>query len=283
LPQKDPLLPSSAVGRFTNTSDYEEGLRELSATITPTRPGPFIASLARADLPLIRLMRVQESAPRVAFLSIPKRWRYAIFLTQPGPPLIWNGEALSSGEIMLSGDGERLHQRTSEGASIGVVGIPGPMLRHYASGLNGQPLGLLSEASIVSLQPPQKQRLLRLHTRIGRLVETRPNTICHPEASRAIEQELIEALVTCLVNADARATSPDGRTAGHALASFEDLLGQPGDRLLDAKAACVVLGMSESVLRSYCEASFDMDPNDYARLRWNEQRSRITDKEDLEQ
>jgi hypothetical protein len=276
-------LPSSSVGHFTNTSDYEQGLRELNATITPTCPGPFIASLVRADLPLIRLLRVQESAPRIAFLSIPERWRYAIFLTQPGPPLIWNGEALSAGEIMLSRDGERLHQRTSEGASIGIVGIPGPMLRYYASGLSGQPLGLLSEASIVSLQPSQKQRLLRLHARVGHLVETRPTTIFHPEASRAIEQDLIEALVTCLVTADARATSPDGRTAGHALASFEDLLAQPRDQLLNIEAACVVLGMSESALRSHCASSFEMDPSEYAKLRWNEQRSRITDNEDPEQ
>jgi hypothetical protein len=266
-------LPSSSVGRFTNTSDYREGLRELSATITPTRPGPFIASLARADLPLIRLMRAQESAPRVAFLSIPKRWRYLIFLTQPGPPLIWNGEALSSGEIMLSADGERLHQRTTEAASIGVVGIQETTLRHYAAGLIGKPLGILSEASIVSLQTSQNERLLRLHAKIGRLVETRPNTICHPEASRAIEQELIEALMMGLVNADARATSPHGRTTGRALAGFEDLLAQRGDQHFSTNDACVVLGISEDVLQSYCATSLDMNPSQYAELRQAEDRN----------
>ncbi len=260
-------MPSCAIGRFTNTSDYEGGLRELNATITPTGPRPFTASLVRADLPLIRLMRLQESAPRIGFLSIPECWRYAIFLTQPGLPLIWNGEALSFGQVMLSGDGERLHQRTTEAASIGVVGIPEPTLRHYAIGLIGQPLGRLSEASIVSLQTAQNQRLLRLHARIGRLVETRPNTICHPEASRAIEQELIEALMMGLVNADAQATSPHGRITGLALAGFEDLLAQCRDRHFSTKDACVVLGISESVLQSYCAASLDMNPDQYAGLR----------------
>lgn len=266
-------MPSSAIGRFTKTSDYQEGLRELNAIITPTRPGPFTASTVRADLPLMRLMRMQESAPRIGFLSIPKRWRYAIFPTQPGPPLTWNGEALSFGEIMFSGDGERLHQRTTDGASIGAVGLSGAMLRHYVSRLIGRPLALLAEASIVGLQTSEYRQLLRLHARIGRVVERRPNMICHPEASRAIEQELIEALVTCLVNADVRATSSYGRTTGRVLACFEDLLTQCTDRLLNIRDACASLGISQPVLRSYCEASFDMSPSQYARLRWAERRN----------
>jgi len=265
-------VPSSAIGRFTNISDYESALQGLDAIVTPIRPGTFTASMIRVDLPLIRLMRLQESAPRIAFLSIPKRWRYAIFLTQPGPPLTWNGEALSVGDIMLSGDGEQLHQRTTEAVSIGVVGIPGPMLEHYTSGLMGRPLALLSEASIVNLQTSQKQQLLRLHARIGRLVETRPNTICHPEASRAIEQELIEALVTCLVNGEARRTSPYGHTVGRTLASLESLLAEGSDRSLSTTEMCTALGISEQSLRSYCAASFDMSPKRYARLRRAERR-----------
>jgi AraC-like DNA-binding protein len=270
--EKDAQVPSSVIGRFTSTYDYERSLRELDATITPTRPGAFTASLIHVDLPMMRLMRMQESAPRIAFLSIPQRWRYAIFLTQPGSPLIWNGEALSVGDIMLSGDGERLHQRTSEGVSLGVVGIPDPMLEHYASGLIGRPLALLSDASIVNLQTSQKQQLLRLHARIGRLVETRPNTICHPEASRAIEQELIETLVTCLVNGDARRPSPHGHTIGRTLASLESLLAQGGDRAPTTAEMCTDLGISEQSLRSYCAASFDMSPNRYARQRRAERR-----------
>jgi hypothetical protein len=259
-------VPGSALGRFTNTSDYETGLRDLSAIITPLRPGPFSASLVRADLSLIRLMRVQESGPRIAFLSIPNGWRYAIFLTQPGPQLIWNGEALSVGDMMLTEDGEQLHQRTSGAASIGVIAVPGQMLEHYFDGLIGRPLTLSSEASIVSLQTSQNQQLLRLHARIGRVVETRPKTIWHPEAARAIEQEVIESMVTCLENGIARRTSAQARTIGPALAALEGLLAHDSDQYPSMRNICTALGITESELQSFCAASLDMSPSHYVEL-----------------
>jgi hypothetical protein len=261
-------VPSTAICRFTNTSDYEGSLRELSAIMTPTRPGPFSASVVRADLSLIRLMRLQETAPRIAFLSIPEGWRYSVFLLQPGPRLIWNGEALSIDDLMLTGNGEHFHQRTSDAASIGVIGIPARMLEHYASGLMGPSAANYSEASIVSLQAPQKRRLLRLHDRICRLVETRPTAISHSEVARAIEHELIEALVICLMNGDVRRTSLDGRTIGQRLAMLESLLAQASDQLPSTRDMCAALGISEAVLQSCCATALDMSFGQYAELCW---------------
>ena len=267
-------MSGSAIGRFTNTSDYEEGLHELGAAITPTQPGPFTASLVRVDLPQLRLMRAKESGPRIGFFSIPDHWRYTIFLTRPGPPLVWNGDALSFGDVMLSGAGERLHQRTIEAAEIGIIGMPGQMLRRYARGLVGRTLAPLHEASIVRLKKAQNRHLLLLHARIGRLAETRPGTICHPEAARAIEQELIEALVTCIVTGDARGASAIGQGTGRTLARFEALLAQNADWSLSTTGMSKALGVPAQVLRSCCAASFGMSPSHYARLRRADRRSR---------
>jgi hypothetical protein len=204
--------------------------------------------------------------------SDPAEYGAAIRAAQAGSTMVWNGEALSFGDIMLCGDGERLHQRTIGAVDIGGIGLPERMLRRYARGLAGRTLAPLCEASIVRPRRPQKQRLFGLHARIGRLVETRPNTICHPEAARAIEQELIEALVMCVVNGDARGPSATGQSTGRTLARFEALLAQNADRPLSTRDMSTGLGVSEQALRSCCAASLDMSPSHYAGLRRAERR-----------
>jgi hypothetical protein len=203
----DAKVPGCAIGRFESAADYAENLRELGAVITPEQPGPFEANLIRVELPLTRLMDAREHAPRVGFLSIPRGWRYAFFAARPNLPVLWNGEVFSLGEILLAGDGERLQQRTTGAAHFGVIGIRGQTLQHYAEGLVDGAPAIPVEASVVQVQSGLLRRLLQLHARIVRTVESRPGMVCHPEAARAIEQELIEVLVTCLVNGEVRSLS----------------------------------------------------------------------------
>ena len=94
----------------------------------------------------------------------------------------------------------------------------------------------------------------------------RPKTISHPEAARAIEQELIEALVTCLENGDARHTSAQGRTIGRALASLESLLSQDRNQYRSTRKISSALGITEAELQSFCVASLDMSAGRYVEL-----------------
>ena len=201
-------MPGSAIGRFESTADYAENLRELEAVITPTQPGPFEATLIRVELPLTRLIDAQESAARIGFLSIPRGWRYALFATQPDLPLLWNAEALSFDDVLLAGEGRRLHQRTAGAARFGAVAIRSQTLQQYFDGLAGGAAAIPAETCVIHAQAGPKKRLLHLHARIVRTIQSRPGMVCHPEAARAIEQELIEVLVTCLVNGEVRSLPP---------------------------------------------------------------------------
>lgn len=200
-------MTGSAISRFTDPADYAESLREFGAVITPTEPGPFAANLIRVELPLSRLLDARESAPRIGLLTIPKDWHYAFFATQPDMPFIWNDETLPFGDILLAGEGERLRQRTMATARFGAIGIRGETLRHFAEGLAGQTPAILTGTSVIQLQAGPLRRLLQLHARIVRTIQSRPGMAIHPETVRAIEQELIEALVTCLVSGEARSLS----------------------------------------------------------------------------
>ena len=200
-------VPSCAIGRFESAADYADHLRELGAVITPAEPGPFRADLIRVDLPLTCLIDAREPAARVGVLSMPNGWRYAFFATPPDLPHSWNGDALSGGEILLAGDGERLQQRTAGPVHFGVIGIRSQTLQHYAEGLADRTPAIPVAASVVQVQFGLRRRLLQLHARIIRMVGSRPGAVCHAETARAIEQELIEVLVTCLVSGEVRSLS----------------------------------------------------------------------------
>ena len=197
-------MPGCAIARFESAVEYAANLRELGAVIKPIQPGPFGANLIRIELPLIRLIDAQEQTARVGFLSIPSGWRYAFYNIRPDLPLILNEELLSPDGILLAADGERLHQRTTDAAHFGAIGIQCRTLDHYAEGLADGLPAIPVKTSVIKLQSGLLRRLLQLHGRIVRTVASRPRTVCHRETARSMEQELIEVLVTGLISGDHR-------------------------------------------------------------------------------
>lgn len=197
-------MPGSAFNRFTSARDYAEGLRDLKARIVPSATGPFVAQLVRIELALVRLLDIDESAPRRGCWSIPRRWHYAFFGTRPGCSLSWNGNDVSFGEVLLAGGAERLHQQTMAASHFAAVGIRSATLALYASGLAGEAMALPRTASAIAMPVGLSRRLIQLHERIIRTARARPDAVVQPETARAIEQELIEALAMCLVNGRVR-------------------------------------------------------------------------------
>jgi hypothetical protein len=195
-------VPGCAIARFESAADYAANLRELGAVIEPVQPGLFGANLTRIELPLIRLIDAQEQTARDGFLSIPRDWRYAFYTIRSDLPLLLNEELLSPNEILLAGDGERLRQRTIGAAHFGAIGIQCQTLDHYAEGLADGLPAIPVKTSVIKLQSGLLRRLLQLHGRVVRTAASRPGTVCHRETARSIEQELIEVLVTCLLNSN---------------------------------------------------------------------------------
>jgi hypothetical protein len=200
-------VPGCTIARSESAADYAEQLREFQAVITPLHPGPFDTHLIRVELPLARLIDVREPTARVGFLSIPSGWRYAFFTVPPDIPLSCNGDALSGDDMLLAGEGDRLHQQTAGAAHFGAIGIRSQTLQHYADGLADGTPTIPPTAGVVQVQAGLRRRLLQLHARIIRMVESRPGMVCHPQTARAMEQEIIEVLVTCLVSSEVRSLS----------------------------------------------------------------------------
>jgi transcriptional regulator GlxA family with amidase domain len=106
--------------------------------------------------------------------------------------------------------------------------------------------------------------LLRLHVQAGHLARTRPKLLARREVRRALEQELIHALVTALGTGDP-APRPDAqRRRTELMARFEDAL---HDRAQPLPALCAGIGVPARTLRDYCTAYLGCGPLEYARLR----------------
>lgn len=99
------------------------------------------------------------------------------------------------------------------------------------------------------------------------MVETDPVAVGHPEAGRAIEHEVLTALVPCLMKA-----SPPGRQCvplqhGLSMARLEEILAEEPCEPLPIRQLCRRLELSEWALNARCIAFLGVGPVRYLRLR----------------
>jgi transcriptional regulator GlxA family with amidase domain len=109
--------------------------------------------------------------------------------------------------------------------------------------------------------------LLRLHSKACRLAETKHKLIANPEVARAIEQELLHALVNCLTADDASGRPRTRRHHADIMVRFEDVLNAQNGQQLNMPALCSAIGVPERTLRVCCAEFLGMSPTRYLLLR----------------
>jgi AraC-like DNA-binding protein len=227
--------------------------------------GPrFSARVSWLDMRCLRLLAVEEMAPRIAFVSLPPSPLFISLALADTPPLIWNGRPLKRGEFVLHAPGDRFHHRTTGAARWGLISMPSSDLAAYGRALLQAEL----PPGTCLLRPSARNSawLLRVHGEADRLARSKPGLLARGDVSRALEQELIHALVSALGAAELDRRSGAARRNGEIMARFEDALrrGEPARPLPTLSAE---IGISERTLRSYCTAFLGCSPLAYARLR----------------
>jgi len=109
--------------------------------------------------------------------------------------------------------------------------------------------------------------LLRLHAKACRLAETRHELIENPEVARAIEQELVHALVNCLTADDAYGNLETGRRRADLMVRLEDVLTAHMGRQLNMRMLCAAIDVPERTLRMCCTEFLGMSPTRYLLVR----------------
>ncbi|MBV8229648.1 MAG: helix-turn-helix transcriptional regulator [Planctomycetaceae bacterium] len=110
-------------------------------------------------------------------------------------------------------------------------------------------------------------KLQRLHAAAGRLAEDAPEIIAHPEASRGLEQALIETMVDCLSERPADEDRAAQRRHSLIMRRFRRAVEENPDRALYIPELAAAIGVSLSTLRTCCHEQLGISPKRYLMLR----------------
>lgn len=260
-------MDGSGTTTFTDPDDDRASVIGARINFVLTGCGDFKARLTWVKLRHLSLVRRQDNVPRIAFVTLPPKLVVVAFPTGLDPPQIWGGSKLGVGDIMLHSLGERIHQRTSGDSQWGFISLAPEELAAYGSALAGADLTPPPFARILRPPPVAAAHLLHLHAQACRLAETKPEIIAHRQVARALEQDLIHALIDCLTAGDERGHAPTRQRHAEIMIRFEDVLASHPDRQLPMPELCAAVGAPERTLRACCAEFLGMSPGSYARLR----------------
>jgi AraC-like DNA-binding protein len=251
---------------FTDPEDFRLSLRGPVADLVQTVSERFRARLTWLAMHRLSVVAVEESAPRIAFVSLPAGLVAVSFPLAAKPQALWNGIALARGRIVLHGPGSSFHHRTSGPVRWGLAWLPRTSLVAHGRALLRTDLVLPPATALVDVSSSAVLRFQRLHAQACRLAHAKPDVASHPEVMRALEQDLVHALVGCIAGAQPQ---DSGRGQRHAefMARFEKVLAEQSGRPLSMAELSEAVGVPERTLRMVSVDFLGLSPLAYARLR----------------
>jgi len=260
-------MQRNGTARFTDADDYRASVREAKFDLVFNSQRDFQAQLTWLELRHLRLLRGQENLPRVAHLSLASDQIFVAFPIRHDPRQLCDGVELQPGDIVFHSRGERVHQRTLGPSRWGLIALAPEYLSAGGKALTGFDLAAPLVARILRPSTVDAAHLLRVHASACRLAETKPGMIAHPEVARAIEQDLLHALVNCLTSSDAHEYSAPKRHHMEIIARFEDVVATHSEWQPQIPELCSTIGVTERTLRACCTEFLAMSPNRYIRLK----------------
>jgi AraC-like DNA-binding protein len=260
-------MEGSGTSTFTDPDDYEACIGGASVNLVLTGRGDFEARLTWLNLRQLHVLRCCENLSRIAYVALAPARVFVSFPTSTAPPPIWDGVELRFGDIVFHSRGERTHQRTTGATQWGIVSLPPEQLAVFGKALTGLEIPSPPLGRVLRPSPIAAAHLLYLHSKACRLAETKPDMIAHREVARALEQELLHAIVNCLTADDAQDHPTARRRHSEIMARFEHVLAAHRDRQLPMPELCAAVGVPERTLRLCCAEFLGMSPGSYVRLR----------------
>jgi AraC-like DNA-binding protein len=261
-------MPTSAVLNFADPYEYTKAVQAANLQVTVAARGSFEATLTRIRLDRLWMQRAHVSLPSVTHSAVAKD-RAMIFL-QFDPdqaPIVHSGVAVTPGEIVAYSSGSEHHYRTSAAYQCGGMSLSPEDLAEFGETLVGRELNTPATSRV--LRPPANlmSRLLSLHKAAGDLAATAPDILAHPEVGKALEQQLVRAMIACLVDPETEERHRSTPLRLAAMQRFEQMLEEQQDRPLYVTDICAGIGVSDRTLRLHCQEHLGMSPHRYLWLR----------------
>lgn len=251
---------------FSDPHAYAAAFGEARVSLTVSSGGDFRARLAHLHLRYSDIFRCSESLPRIAFVCLPPQ-KITITFPYGRASLVTNGRGLAPREIALHGPGERIHQLCNGNCEWGLVSFETEQFLSSAKALTGRRLNVRNGNKRFRPLQADAARFRRVITQAIRLAEARDGLVERPEVARALEQELLHAVINCLSSSEH--VEKSGKTQRHAgiMARFEAALESRVAGKPSIPELCAEIGVPERTLRACCISFLGVGPGRYLLLR----------------
>ena len=261
-------VPTSTVMTFVDPDEHTEAIRASSVRAVVTKPGQYRSELSRVDLHRLWTQRGQVSLPTISYGATGVgRSTIAFFEGDPQSPTIYNGIGLTPDDIILSLSGAEYHRHSPGGYRWGSMSLSSDDLARAAGAILGHDLAVSVASRVIRTPPYLAARLLRLHTAAHQLARTVPDIIQHAEVARAMEEELVRALLGCLAEGAALKADRFHRYRSAVMKRFEEFLEANEDKPLHVTEITEAIGVSGRTLRLHCLERLGISPYRYLYLR----------------
>ncbi len=257
----------SAVLTFSDPQHHQAAIRAGDVKVLVTAPGEYRADLTRIDLHRLWMQRGRETLPRIAQVNL-ARGRSPIFFHADTDQAssVHSGMELQSDDIMFYSPGSVHHLHTSAECRWGAMSLTPDDLAAAGRAIAGVDIVAPSVTQKLHAPPHLMARLRSVHAAAGHLAATTPDILVHPEVARAMEHELVRAMIGCLSEGKAESAAP-GHQRIAVMQRFEQVLNESEGQPRYVAEICAAIGVAERTLRLHCLEHLGLSPHRYLWLR----------------
>ena len=252
---------------YTDPDAFRVSVPDVSANLVVTGPGPVRSRLTWVNMRRLRLILVEATRPRIAFVSLGPAPVFVSLPMQSDAPVVWNGEPVRNGMLLFHARRDQFHQRSAGTIRWGLIAVARNDLAGHARALLGAEPAWPQATRLLRPSSSLFADIRRLHTKACGLARTRPDMLAHREVARALEHDLLHALVNALAGPEAGDDAARRRRRAAIMARLEKVLAADSDRQLSMAELCAGTGVPERALRLCCEEFLGLSPTAYVRLR----------------
>ena len=261
-------MTGSMVRSFQDPWEHQAFYRAANMQALVTTTGKYRSAVTRIDLHRLWMQRNETSLPQVAYVADTST-RCAIgFAADPRAPSSYrNGEELLPGILIASSIMGDHHFRMPASCRIAAMSLSPADLAAASHALTGTELTAPVVTRHVRVSDHLMTRLRQLHETTCHLAANTPDILAHPEVARAMEEELVRAMIGCIAEAESNQKKSRSHLRMPVMRRFERAVGEAAGRPLYVAEVCAKIGVEERTLRNHCLEYLGITPHRYLWLR----------------
>ena len=254
----------SSVLTYTEPEQMEAAhVAARAAEVMPIACEGLAWHVTRVELDNVRLVRVQESGPRIRYVELDPGRAFLSFLVRPGTDVVARGASRLPNSLIRHTQGQALHERTSGPTDWVSLSMPTSEFVAASVALAGCDLSTPRDPQVVMPAPGNMANLLGAQTAISNLAENSPHLLADVEVTRALKHSLMAATIACLSDADASDDKWSQQAHDTIMRRFRRVLGEHPNRPIYMPEICAAIGVPERTLRLRCQERLAMSPKQY--------------------